>query len=251
MRSLKPVPHGAELPLVEHLDELRWRVVVTLAALGVALGLCLWQNQLLLDLLNHPLGGREPTTFGVTEPFSTTLTVAGYGAFVLTLPVALYQAYAFVLPALAPSKRRSIGPLLALVPLLFAAGVGFGYLIVLPAAVKFLLHFNDDQFQVLVRARDYYGFSGQTLLACGLLFQLPVAIIGATRLGLVTVRGLRRNRRYAIVAIAVAAMLLPGVDPVTMLLEMAPLIALYELSILLAALFGRPSSVPTPENAAA
>jgi sec-independent protein translocase protein TatC len=132
-------------------------------------------------------------------------------------------------------------PLLMMIPFLFIAGVVFGYYVVLPAALKFLLHFNTDQFRVEIRARDYYGFVTTTLLACGALFQIPVGILAANRLGIVTPRQLRKNRRYAIVVIAVIAMLLPGVDPVTMLIEMVPMIALYELSILLAVAFGRPA----------
>jgi sec-independent protein translocase protein TatC len=117
----------------------------------------------------------------------------------------------------------------------------FGYYLVLPAALRFLLHFNTDQFKVEIRARDYYSFVSTTLIACGLLFQIPVGILGLNRLGIVTPRMLRKNRRYAILVIAVLAMLLPGVDPVSMLIEMVPMIVLYELSILLAVVFGRPT----------
>jgi sec-independent protein translocase protein TatC len=128
-----------------------------------------------------------------------------------------------------------------MVPLLFIAGVVFGYYVVMPAALKFLLHFNTDQFNVQIRARDYYSFVTTTLVASGLLFQIPVGILGLNRLGIVTPKQLRKNRRYAILVIAVVAMLLPGVDPVSMLIEMVPMIVLYELSILLAVAFGRPS----------
>jgi len=131
--------------------------------------------------------------------------------------------------------------LLLLIPLLFTGGAAFGYFLVLPAAIKFLLHFNADQFNTQIRARDYYGFVSMTLLACGVVFQVPVGILAATRLGIVTPERLSKNRRYAILVSAVVAAALPGVDPVSMLLEMVPLIVLYELSILLAKAFGRPS----------
>jgi sec-independent protein translocase protein TatC len=157
------------------------------------------------------------------------------------MPIILYQAYAYVLPAFSRQQQRTITPLLLLVPILFIAGVVFGYFVVLPAATKFLLNFNDSQFNIQVRARDYYSFFGTTLLACGVVFQVPVGVLAVTRLGIVNVRQLRQNRRYAYLACAVIAAALPGVDPVSMLLETAPLIALYELSIVLARAFGEPA----------
>jgi sec-independent protein translocase protein TatC len=129
-------------------------------------------------------------------------------------------------------------PLLLAVPLLFAAGVAFGYLVVLPAAVRFLQNFNSSQFNVLVQASQYYKFAATVLLAMGVCFQAPVAILGAVRVGLVTPRTLRRNRRYAIIVCAAIAALLPG-DFFTMLLEMVPLYLLYEASILIASVVMR------------
>lgn len=244
MARIRPISHEDELDLVDHLGELRLRILVSIAALAVAFALCFWQNHVLLAALNAALpGGREPITFGVTEPFMMTVTVSAYAAIVLALPVMLYQAYAFVLPALRPAQRRGTTPVIALIPLLFVAGVVFGYLVVLPAAIKFLLNFNADQFNVQIRASDYYGFVAQTLVAMGLVFQVPVGVLAATRLGVTTPAKLRRGRRYAYVVIAVVAMALPGTDPVTMLIEMVPLLFLYEASIVLAALFGRRSEL--------
>src|SRR5947199_668334 len=240
-RRIRPVAHEDRLSLVDHLDELRTRIILSLVAFGVALALCFWQNHLILRIVNDPLNGRKPITLGVAEPFTTTFTLAAYAAILISLPVVLYQLYAFILPAFTPGERRVAMPLLLMVPFLFIGGVVFGYYVVLPAALKFLLHFNTDQFQVQIRARDYYSFVSMTLVACGLLFQIPVAILGLNRMGIVTPRQLRKNRRYAILVIAVVAMLLPGVDPVSMLIEMVPMIVLYELSILLAVAFGRPS----------
>jgi sec-independent protein translocase protein TatC len=238
-RRLRPIGHEDRLSLVEHLDELRTRLILSVVAFGVAVALCFWQNHLILKIVNHPLEGRKPITLGVAEPFMTTFTLSAYAAILIALPVILYQIYAFVLPAFTPGERRVALPLLMMVPFLFIAGVVFGYYVVLPAALHFLLHFNTDQFRVEIRARDYYGFVTTTLVACGLLFQIPVGILGLNRLGIVTPRQLRKNRRYAILVIAVLAMLLPGVDPVSMLIEMVPMIALYELSILLTVAFGR------------
>ena len=305
----RPVGHDDRLSLVEHLDELRSRLIICVVALIVLFGLCLWQNERLLSIVNHPLAtqtqkqintgkgtlggiaktqqavkamaladraalvtlaqpdsglsktaraelqvriaaldraiasmpptitGNKPVTLGIGEPFTMTLAVAAMFAFLLAMPIILYQLYAFIVPAFTREERRAAMPLLSLIPFLFCAGVAFGYFLVLPPAVRFLQNFNTDEFNVLVQARDYYKFVALTLLATGVVFQIPVGILALTRLGVVHVRQLRKNRRYAIVICAALAMLLPGTDPITMLILMAPLVLLYELSILLAVAF--------------
>jgi sec-independent protein translocase protein TatC len=304
-RAIRPIGHEDRLSLVEHLDELRTRIVICALAFLAAFSLAVWQNEALLDLVNRPLErttaasvekasgplertarsqvklrqalergaaaferlsrsraltaadraaireavrsygdaaralparvpGRQPVTLGVTEPLTTTLTISLWFAVLFTLPLLLYQAYAFVLPAFSPDERRVAMPLMALAPVLFLAGVAFGWFVVLPPAVKFLQSFNAESFDVLVQAKPYYAFVVFALISLGLLFQIPIAVLALTRAGIVTVEQLRRNRRYAIVVIAVVAMLLPTIDPVTLILEMIPLLILYELSILLA-----------------
>jgi sec-independent protein translocase protein TatC len=261
MARLRPVDFEDRLTLVEHLDELRTRIIISISTLVVAFALCFWQNSRLLDIANAPLpGDRTPITFGVAEPFTTTVTISAYAALVISLPVILYQAYAFVLPALTNREKRVVVPFLIMVPVLFVAGVVFGYFVVLPAATKFLLNFNDNQFNIQIRARDYYSFFTLTLGVMGLIFQLPIGILAVTRLGIVTPEQLSQNRRYAYVILIVVAALLPGTDPVTMLIEAVPLLLLFEASVLLARAFGRPSdeaaepeiavSEPPPSGAA-
>jgi sec-independent protein translocase protein TatC len=246
---LRPAGHTDELTVVEHLDELRSRVIVSAACLAVAVGLCFWQNGLLLSIANGPLpGDREPITFGVTEPFFTTFKLSVYAGILLALPVILYQAYSFILPAFKPGERRAVLPLLLAVPVLFVAGAVFAYLVVMPAALDFLLGFNADEFDIEVRGSEYYGFFVLTLISVGFLFQIPVGTLAITRLAIVTPEQLAANRRYAILVIAVAAMLLPGTDPVTMAISMVPLYALFELSLLLARRFGRPPVAATPPS---
>jgi len=251
MRRLKPISHEDKVDLVDHLGELRERIVVSLAALGVAFALCFWQSDLLLQLANGPLpsGHERLITFGVTEPFTTTLTVSAYGALILALPVVLFQAYAFLLPAFSKGQQRVVLPLLLLIPVLFLAGVAFGYFVVLPAATSFLLNFNDAQFNIQVRASEFYSFFATTLLACGVVFQVPVGILAVTRLGIVSVEQLKSNRRYAYLGCAVAAACLPGVDPVSMIIETVPLVLLYELSIVLARIFTPAFTPPLGEAA--
>lgn len=242
MARIRPVSHEDRLTVVEHLDELRVRIIACLVVLGVAFGLCFWQNELLLEIASNPLpsGHEKLLTFGVAEPFTITLTVAAYGALILSLPIVLYQAYAYVLPAFSDRERRVALPILLLAPVLFGAGVVFAYFVVMPPAVKFLLNFNDTQFNVQVRARDYYSFFATTMLAGGVVFELPLAILAVTRLGIVSPGQLSKNRRYAYLIIAIVAAALPGVDPISMLIEMIPLLVLFELSILIARAFGTP-----------
>jgi sec-independent protein translocase protein TatC len=245
MARLRPVDFEDRLTLVEHLDELRTRLIISGGAFAVAFALCFWQNDKLLNIANAPLpGDRVPLTFGVAEPFTTTVTISAYAALVISLPVILYQLYAFMLPALTTKERRMVVPFLFMVPALFIAGVVFGYFVVLPAATKFLLNFNQSEFNIQVRARDYYSFFTLTLGAMGLIFQLPVGVLAVTRLGIVTPEQLSANRRYAVLILAVIAMLLPGTDPVSMLLELVPLLVLWEGSVLLARVVGRPAEEP-------
>jgi sec-independent protein translocase protein TatC len=232
------------LTLVEHLDELRTRIIVSGVVLLLAVVVCFVFNHPLLEIANTPLPSRngqdlEPLTFSPSEPFITTLKLSFYAGILVALPFILYQIYAFVLPAFSPTEKKVVFPLLLMIPFLFIAGVVFAYFVVVPPALKFLLNFNDDQFNVQIRASEYYGFFITTLLGVGLLFQIPVGLLAMTRLGIVTPDQLAKNRRYAILVIAVIAMLLPGTDPVTMLLSMAPLYVLFEMSLLLSRWFGR------------
>jgi sec-independent protein translocase protein TatC len=254
MGKIKPIAHEDELSLVEHLDELRTRLLIIISAFVAVLAVCFWQNNKILDIVNGPLpAGIEPATFAVSEAFMSTLTVTAYAALIITSPLIVYQVYAFVVPAFSAEEQRIARPLMFLTPVLFVSGCVFGYFIVLPAAVNFLLSFNADQFNILLRASDYYSFFGLTVLAMGALFEMPLAILIAARMGIVTSQQLRANRRYAVVIIAVVAMLLPGVDPVSMLIEMVPLLLLFELSIWLTVWFAKPKAhedaVTAPKSA--
>jgi Tat protein translocase TatC len=235
----RPIDHEDRLTLVDHLDELRSRLLVALGAFGVAFAVCAWQNHTVLKIVNRPLPDDvpKPITFGVTEPFTTTLTNAAYFGILIALPVILYQLYSFILPAFSPRERRVATPLMVMVPVLFIAGVVFCYFVVLPGALKVLLNFNQDQFNTQIRAKDYYSFVTLTMLAMGLGFQVPIALLAAMKLGITSPEKLRRNRKYALLVIAVLAAFLPTIDPVTLILEIIPLYALYELSIVMAAFF--------------
>jgi sec-independent protein translocase protein TatC len=304
--ALRTVRHDDQLSLVEHLDELRTRLIVSLFAFLVCFAFAFWQNDAILKVVNRPFikatsgqkakgalartrtfnrkmgdvasrtsafaaavaadegasaatkaaaaelaqdvkelnasippSQRQPVTLGVAEPFTSTFRVASYAALLISLPIILWQLYAFVLPAFSPRERHVALPLMMMVPFLFVAGAVFAYYVALPSAIRVLQNFNSDNFDILVQARDLYRFTILTCIGVGALFQMPIGILALVRMEIVSVAQLRANRRYAILVIAVLAMLLPGTDPVTMLLSMLPLVVLYEGSILIAALLDR------------
>lgn len=333
--ALRPIGHEDRLSLVDHLSELRNRIVICLAALVAAFALCFWQNDAVLDIVTKPvrttqnldapskssddpleqaarsqrelaqalraaapaldatgstLGSlgdannlsasqrrdldaaslslarasrqvaqaaaalprdqqRNLVTLGVTEPFTATITIAFYAALLLVMPLLLYQAYAFVLPAFSPRERRVALPLMLMVPVLFIAGVAFGYFVVLDRAVRFLQNFNDDSFDILLQAKDYFKFAVLFVAGIGLLFQIPVGVLAITRLRVLTPQQIAKNRGYVILAIAIlAAVATPTPDPVTMSLAMVPLIVLFELSILLARWLDHVKPPPSDED---
>jgi sec-independent protein translocase protein TatC len=251
VRRIRPISHEERLSVVDHLDELRSRLIVCAVAFCVAWALTAWQNHLVLEIINAPLPNDiQPITLGPAEAFYSTLTNAAYVALLISLPVILYQFYAFLLPAFSPTEKRVALPIMLMIPVLFIAGVVFCYFVVLTPAMTFLLNFNADEFNTQVRARDYYSFVTLLMLAMGLGFQIPVGVLAACKLRITSPEQLRRGRRFAIVGIVVLASLLPTLDPLTLILESIPLYALYELSILMAAAWGRPLGELSEEPAA-
>ena len=242
MARLKPVKHDEHLSLVDHLDELRTRIIYSLVFLAAAFAVCFWQSDVILDVAAAPLpeAHKALVVLAPTEAFMTTVTVCAYAAIIVSAPFLSYQLFAYILPAFSPRERHAILPLLITIPVLFAIGCVFAYFIVLPAAINFLLSFNSDQFAIQLRAREYYSFFSMTLLAGGVVFELPIVILALVRLRILSVEQLRKNRRYAYLICAIIAAALPGVDPISMLIETVPLLVLYELSILLARGIGAP-----------
>jgi sec-independent protein translocase protein TatC len=234
----KRLEHGEEVSLVEHLTELRQRLVVAFIALGVGFVVAFWRNSDILRLFNRqlpidPHTHRHilPTTLSVSEPFTNSMIISAYAGLLLALPIVFYQLYAFVIPAFSDKTSKHIWPIMLIVPLLFVGGVAFGYEVVLPRAIHFLLGFNSSQYNVQVRASSYYSFACMILAAMGLIFEMPAAVAALTRVGILSAALMRKHRRYAIVVLAAIAALLPGVDPISMLLEFLPLLVLYEASI--------------------
>jgi Tat protein translocase TatC len=167
------------------------------------------------------------------------LLVALLAGFALALPVVLWQLWSFLAPAVEEHAERTVLMFVLLATVLLACGTAFGYWIVLPKAIHFLTNFDNSVYNVQIRARDYFSFVITVLLAVGLVFELPIFILALVRLGVLSTRTLRRNRRLGYFIVAVVAVLLPGIDPVTTTFEMLPLMALYEGSIWLSVVVER------------
>ena len=241
MRLPRRLGNGQTAELVDHLGELRARILVSLVAVAAGFAVAYVFHDQLIQWLNQPLpeGRRRPVTLGVAEPFLTSIKVSLYAAIALAFPVVLWQTWAFLAPALDQRTARALAGFTGVAAALLAAGVAFGYVVALPAALQFLTNYDSHLYDVQVRAGDYYTFATTVLLAVGLVFELPVFLLGLVRLGITSSAKLRRNRRMGYVGVAALAVALPGVDPVTTLLEMGPLLVLYESSIWVAAAFER------------
>jgi sec-independent protein translocase protein TatC len=232
--------HGEEATLVEHLGELRARLLISLAAFVPAFALAFVFHERLIEWLTDPLPpGRQLVTLGVTEPFFTSLKVSFFAGLALALPVILYQLWAFLAPAFAEHAQRVVAIASAAGGALFAGGIAFGYFVVLPKALEFLTTFNDELFDVQIRASYYFSFVLVALLGLGLVFEMPVFVLTLVRLQVVTSAQLRRNWRLGIFVVVLVAVLLPTVDPVSLALEAGPLLALYFISVWFAGVMER------------
>jgi len=241
--GLRRIEPDDKLTVFEHLGELRHRLFISVIALVVAFAALYAFNGWLLDLLLDPLApeNRKLLALSPTEPFMVILKVVFGAAILVTLPVVLYQLYAFVIPAIAVQTRRRMLVVVAGVSALFLGGVLFAYFLVLPVALQWLLGFAGNDFTIALRADEYFSFALTMLLAGGLVFEVPIAMLILARLGLVTAQQYRQHWRIALVVIAFVAAILPGGDPASMILLMIPMIVLYSVGVWLASSFGRPA----------
>ncbi len=232
--------HGEEATLVEHLDELRSRLIVAIVAIVPLFALTFAFHEQIMEWLIGPLpDDKKLVTLGVTEPFTTSVKVSMIAALALALPVVLWQAWAFFAPAVQPHFERVILVFVVFATALFVIGVAFMYTIVLPRALDFLTSYDANIYDIQIRASYYYTFAAMTLLAGGLAFLMPIFILGLVRLRVLTSGRLRANRRIAYVALLMFAILLPTVDPVSLAFETIPLLILFEMSIWLSVFMER------------
>ena len=243
--------HAEEATLGEHLEELRGRLFVMLGAIALGTVVAFVFSDHVLDWLDRPLpaGHHRLLTTGVAEPFTVTIMVSVYAGFVLALPVVLWQLWLFFAPAVDPHAERKVLGLALCALALAAAGVAFGYWVLLPRAVHFLVHYDHKHFLILPRASSYYGFVVTVLVGVVLVFQTPLVVVGLVYLGVLSSRTLRRHRRMGYLVTAAVALALPGPDPVTTFLELLPMWLLFEGSIWLAVLVERRRPKVAPASA--
>lgn len=250
---MKPLPrrlgYGEEATLVEHLGELRARLVISLIAIGIGFGVAYAFRGHVLHWLNAPLPDRlsKPVTFGVAEPFVTSMWVSLCAGFLLAMPIVIWQVWAFFAPAVERHHQRTMVVLVGFATLLAAFGVLFGYFVALPAAVHYLTSYDQTHYTILIRAKDYYSFCVTVLVAVALVYEVPVIVLGLVQLRILSAARLRRQWRAGLAICAVIAVALPGVDPITTTIEMIPLMALYVLSIGLASVLERRRRAPLAE----
>jgi sec-independent protein translocase protein TatC len=243
-RLPRRLEHGEEATLVEHLEELRHRLFICLGALLVGFVAAYVVHSELIHLLTRalPVGHRRLTTFTLGEPFMTSIWISLYAGLLFAIPVILWQGWLFFSPALDPSHARMVRWFTLLASALLVAGVLFGYFLALPAAAHFLAHYDSSSYRQFIRARDYITFAAKVLFAMAIVFELPIFVVGLTRTGILTTQKLRSNRRIGYFVVACVAVALPGVDPVTTIMEGIPLVILYEASIWLSVLLDRRSA---------
>jgi sec-independent protein translocase protein TatC len=233
--------YGEEATLVEHLEELRQRIFVCLGVLVLGFAVTYAFHTRVLNWLNRPLPAHvpKPITLGVAEPFLTVMKISLLGAVVIAAPVIFWQLWGFLAPAVDEHQERRVRYFVLFATGLLVAGIVFGYFVALPAAVHYLTNFDKEQFDIQLRAKDYYSFVTMVLLAMGIVFELPVFILALVWLGILSSRQLRRNRRMGYFVVAVIGVALPGIDPITTVIEIIPLWLLFEGSIWLSVLVER------------
>jgi sec-independent protein translocase protein TatC len=228
--------HGEEATLVEHLEELRTRLFICLIAIAAAFVVTYTFHGRLLHWLNQPLPAdhRRPYTFSPIEPFTTSIWVAVWAAFLIALPIVFWQVWAFFAPAIEEGHQRSIAVLVAFSAILGIGGITFAYWVVLPPAIHFLTNYDKEHYTIIIQARPYYRFVAVVLLGVALAFEVPIFVLGLVRLRILSAARLRRTWRIGVFVMVVIGVALPGVDPISTVLTVLPLVALYLLSIGLA-----------------
>ncbi|MCF8067009.1 MAG: twin-arginine translocase subunit TatC [Desulfobacterales bacterium] len=233
-----------KIPFMDHLEELRNRMVKAFIAVGVGFVIAYGFKEQLFEILIAPLvqamGEHDSLIFtGLPEAFFTYLKVAFLAGLMLAAPVVIYQFWMFVAPGLYRKERSLLIPIVILSSFFFVGGSLFGYFVVFPYGFKFFLGFANENIRALPSMKEYLGFSAKLLLAFGLVFELPIVLTFMARMGLVTVDFLKKNRKYALLLFFVGAAIITPPDVVTQIFMALPLMVLYEISIIGARIFGK------------
>ena len=248
MKFPQRLGHGQEVDLVGHLGELRSRIFVAGGTIVVTTILAFTVHGRVIEMLTAklPEKHRQLLTLGVAEPFTTSLKVSIALGFALALPIILWQLWSFLAPAMTPKTQRGIAGMTVFAAVLLVGGTVFGYRVALPAALHFLTNYDNQVYNVQIRAADFISFAVLVLAACGAVFELPIVVLGLVRVRALSSKKLRGNRRIGYMIVAAIGVALPGVDPITTVMETIPLAILFEASIWLSVFFERRWFASTP-----
>lgn len=242
---------AGDMPFLDHLEELRWRILWSLVAivLFTLAGFFLVIRFDVLGILEAPiepfLNGSKLKYLSPTVPFFISLKLALAVGLLLASPVVGYQLWAFLAPALRPAEKRAIVPTLTFGLMLFSAGVAMAYYIALPVTLEFTMGFQTASLEQAIVIDQYLSFVIRLLIAFGLVFEMPVVILAFTAVGLLTPEFLIEKRRHAIALITVVSALITPGDVLTItILMMVPLVLLYEVSIVLSKVVVRRRASP-------
>lgn len=227
------------LSLVGHLEELRKRLWIAIVSVFAASAIGIYLSDRLIEWLKRPAGEMLPklSFFSPAEALLAYLKVALAFGIVLSFPILLYETWAFIRPGLTVRERRYGLSFVFWGSLLFLAGGSFAYWILLPPSLAFLLGFGSRTLQPVISINSYLSFTSMAILACGIVFEFPLAIFFLTKVGVVTPQTLRRNWRVAFLSmVIVAALVTPTQDPINLILMTLPLLLLYEVSIFVSSL---------------
>lgn len=233
-----------KIPLTGHLEELRKRIIISLIAVAVGFLACYGFSEQIYLIIAQPIkpflkDGNAFIFTGLTEAFFTYLKLAIFSGLILSSPVIIYQIWCFIAPGLYKREKRYALPFVLLSSLFFLGGVSFCYFVVFPIACKFFAEFASDYIQMKLSIKDYLSFTCKFLLAFGIIFELPVFVLFLAKLGIVNHVQLRKNRKIVILIVFIVAAFLTPPDMVSQILMAVPLIFLYEISIVIAKIFGR------------
>ncbi|MBI3585156.1 MAG: twin-arginine translocase subunit TatC [Nitrospinae bacterium] len=237
-KKIRKVTSEEKLPFTEHLEELRWRLIIIIATIAVWFGICYTYSEDIIRFVQKPLN-QKLIFISPTEAFFVNLKASFFGAIFLSIPVIIYELWGFVSPGLLEKEKKYTLPFIISATVCFIIGVAFSYFIALPVIMKFMLGFAGEKLRPMISIDNYISFVGRFMIGSGVIFEFPVVIFFLSKIGIATPEFLSQKRGYAILGIFILSAVLTPPDIFTMFLMAIPLMALYEISIIIARLFGK------------
>jgi sec-independent protein translocase protein TatC len=237
-KRIRKITPEEKLPFTEHLEELRWRLIIIIISVAVWFGLCYAFSEDIIRFVQKPLNQKLIFT-SPTEAFLVNIKVAFFVAIFLSIPVIIYELWEFISPGLLEKEKKYTLPFIISAVVCFVIGSSFSYYIVLPAVTRFILSFAGNELKPMISVNNYISFVGRFMIGSGIIFEFPVVIFFLSKIGIATPEFLSQKRGYAILGIFILSAIITPPDIVTMFIMAIPLLVLYEISIIIARLFGK------------